>query len=107
MYLKRLLCLALAVILLSGTLLSVHAETAVEHTHEWDSEIKTTCNGECGVSPLIVVPGIMQSQVYVQDENGNDLMTSDGFPIVEKGISSKGMMIPENIRAEIAKEITA
>ena len=38
---------------------------------------------DCETSPVIIVPGIMQSQVYVQDENGNDLMTSDGFPIVE------------------------
>lgn len=52
-------------------------------TPEWDSECKTDCNGECGQSPIIIVHGIMQSQVYVQDENGNDLMTSDGFPIVE------------------------
>ena len=52
-------------------------------TPEWDSECKTDCNGECGQSPIIIVHGIMQSQVYVQDENGNDIMTSDGFPIVE------------------------
>ncbi len=60
-----------------------YANPAEEHTHEWSSECKTDCNGECGVSPLIIVHGIMQSQVYVQDETGNDLMTSDGFPIVE------------------------
>ncbi|MCR4615812.1 MAG: alpha/beta hydrolase [Clostridiales bacterium] len=41
------------------------------------------CDGNCGVSPLIIVPGIMQSQVYIQDENGNDILTSDGFPITE------------------------
>lgn len=51
--------------------------------HEWTDECLTDCNGECGQSPLIIVPGIMQSQVYVQDGSGNDLLTSDGFPIVE------------------------
>ncbi len=58
-------------------------EVTAQPAHEWDHECKTDCNGECGVSPLIVVPGIMQSQVYVQDTNGGDLLTSDGFPIVE------------------------
>lgn len=48
-----------------------------------DAAVKTACGGSCGQSPLIIVPGIMQSQVYVQDADGNDLMTSDGFPIVE------------------------
>lgn len=51
--------------------------------HEWDSTCKTHCRGNCGHTPVIVVPGIMQSQTYVQDCNGNDIMTSDGFPIVE------------------------
>ena len=101
---KRLLCLALAVILLCATLLSVHAETAVEHTHDWESEIKTTCNGECGISPLIVVPGIMQSQVYVQDENGSDLMTSDGFPIVE-GMDMQFMFDTEVMKAKFKAAI--
>ncbi len=50
---------------------------------EWSSECKTDCGGECGTSPVIIVHGIMQSQVYVQDKEGNDIMTSDGFPIVE------------------------
>ena len=51
--------------------------------HEWEHEVKTHCAGDCGYSPVIIVPGIMQSQTYVRDKSGNDLMTSDGFPIVE------------------------
>lgn len=101
---KKLTCLALALVILLATLLSVHAETPVEHAHEWENEIKTDCNGECGVSPLIVVPGIMQSQVYVQDENGGDLMTSDGFPIVE-GMDMQFMFDTEVMKAEFKSAI--
>ena len=101
---RRLTCLAMALVLMFCTLFTVNAETAVEHTHEWESEVKTTCNGECGVSPLIVVPGIMQSQVYVQDENGNDLMTSDGFPIVE-GMDMQFMFDTEVMKAKFKAAI--
>lgn len=51
--------------------------------HEWTHECLTECGGDCEYSPVIIVPGIMQSQTYVQDADGNDIMTSDGFPIVE------------------------
>ena len=46
---------------------------------------KTTCAGDngCPYTPIIIVHGLMQSQVYVTDKEGNDMMTSDGFPIVE------------------------
>ncbi len=81
---KKMLCTFMAVcVLVCSCTVFGSASSAQEHTHEWSSECKTDCNGECGVSPIIIVHGIMQSQVYVQDENGNDLMTSDGFPIVE------------------------
>lgn len=44
----------------------------------------TECKGNCSYTPVIIVPGIMQSQVYVQNkENTGDLLTVDGFPIVE------------------------
>ena len=101
---KRLSCLALALVIMLGTLLSVNAENTAEHAHEWDSEVKTTCNGECGTSPLIIVPGIMQSQVYVQDENGKDLMTSDGFPIVE-GMDMQFMFDTEVMKAKFKAAI--
>ncbi len=83
MKLKKLLCamLALCLIICGCAIPSVSAEE--NHTHEWSSECKTDCGGECGTSPVIIVHGIMQSQVYVQDKDGNDIMTSDGFPIVE------------------------
>ncbi len=77
---KKLLSLLLSAVMVFACLpLTAFAGTA----HSWDREVKTHCGGKCGYSPVIVVPGIMQSQTYVQDKNGNDLMTSDGFPIVE------------------------
>lgn len=76
MKLRKILCVVLS-------LCMILAIAPFASAREWDSECKTDCKGECGTSPLIIVPGIMQSQVYVQDENGNDLLTSDGFPIVE------------------------
>lgn len=74
---KKILCIVLTIALIASC--SCFALAA----HEWTDECLTDCHGECGQSPLIIVPGIMQSQVYVQDENGKDLLTSDGFPIVE------------------------
>lgn len=74
---KKLLCIVLTIALIASC--SCFALAA----HEWTDECLTECNGKCGQSPLIIVPGIMQSQVYVQNEEGNDLLTSDGFPIVE------------------------
>ena len=50
---------------------------------EYDHSCLTDCKGECEYAPIVVVHGIMQSQVYVQDKEGNDVLTSDGFPIVE------------------------
>ncbi|MBO5858775.1 MAG: alpha/beta fold hydrolase, partial [Clostridia bacterium] len=50
---------------------------------EYDNSCQTDCKGDCEYTPIVVVHGIMQSQVYVQDKDGNDIMTSDGFPIVE------------------------
>ena len=84
MKLRKILCTILAVcMLICGCAVPSFVFAEEAHTHEWSSECKTECGGECGVSPVIIVHGIMQSQVYVQDKNGNDLMTSDGFPIVE------------------------
>lgn len=80
MKLKKILSVILAVCLVFGCVSSSSFAFAVP---EWSSECKTDCNGECGTSPVIIVHGIMQSQVYVQDKEGNDIMTSDGFPIVE------------------------
>ena len=81
MKIRKIISLVLSVCMLLGV--CILPSTVGATTPEWDSECKTDCKGNCGTSPLIIVPGIMQSQVYVQDKDGNDLMTSDGFPIVE------------------------
>ena len=84
MKLKKLLCSVLALcLIICGCAIPASVSAEESHTHEWSSECKTDCGGECGTSPVIIVHGIMQSQVYVQDKEGNDIMTSDGFPIVE------------------------
>ena len=84
MKLKKLLCSVLALcLIICGCAIPASVSAEEAHSHEWSSECKTDCNGECGTSPVIIVHGIMQSQVYVQDKDGNDIMTSDGFPIVE------------------------
>lgn len=81
MKIRKIISLVLSVCMLLGV--CILPSTVGATTPEWDSECKTDCNGECGQNPVIIVHGIMQSQVYVQDKDGNDLMTSDGFPIVE------------------------
>ncbi|MBR4451295.1 MAG: hypothetical protein IKS39_05615 [Clostridia bacterium] len=78
--LKRIICIFVCLCLVSGGLVF---SAQAEEGHKWDHEVKTHCGGKCGYSPVIIVPGIMQSQTYVQDSEGNDIMTSDGFPIVE------------------------
>ena len=70
-----------------------------------DHSCKTTCHGDCGYSPVIIVPGIMQSQVYVQNKEGTgDLLTVDGFPIVE-GMDMAFMFDTESVKQDVKKMI--
>ncbi|MCR5485183.1 MAG: hypothetical protein K6F09_06280 [Clostridiales bacterium] len=62
------------------------------------------CDGKCGHSPVIIVPGIMQSQVYVTDKEGNDFLTVDGFPIVE-GMDITFMFDTETVLRQVKKMI--
>ena len=71
---KKLISLLLAIILIAT---SVTAAFAAKPIPEYDHNCLTDCKGECEYSPIIVVHGIMQSQVYVQDKEGNDVLTSD------------------------------
>lgn len=42
------------------------------------AEVYTTCGGNCGKSPSIVIPGLFQSEVLCYDENGELMLDSDG-----------------------------
>lgn len=93
---KKALCIFLSVCLcLCIVPMSVFADS-----HEWEHALKTDCDGDCGYNPMIIVPGIMQSQTYVQDADGNDIMTSDGFPIME-GMDLSFMFDTYAIKSEI------
>ena len=70
-----------------------------------DHSCKTECHGDCDYSPVIIVPGIMQSQVYVQNAEGTgDLLTVDGFPIVE-GMDMTFMFDTESVKQDLKKMI--
>ncbi len=77
---KRFISIFLVVAILVTTGISAFAAKPVP---EYDHSCLTECKGDCEYTPIVVVHGIMQSQVYVQDKEGNDVLTSDGFPIVE------------------------
>lgn len=70
-----------------------------------DHDCKTACHGDCDYSPVIIVPGIMQSQVYVQNKEGTgDLLTVDGFPIVE-GMDMAFMFDTQSVKQDVKKMI--
>lgn len=41
----------------------------------------TTCGGDCGHAPTIIIPGIGQSDVYLVDDNGNRVKDKNGNDI--------------------------
>lgn len=45
--------------------------------------VYTTCGGECGYCPSIVIPGLFQSQTRMYDENGNVVTDKDGDPLTQ------------------------
>ncbi len=72
-------------------------QTEVDHTRH------TNCNGSCDYTPIIIVPGIMQSQVYVQQKDGSgDMHTVDGFPIVE-GMDMEFMFDTKSVKQDLKK----
>ncbi len=100
MKLKKFFCVILALIMS----FSAYVVAFAADSTEWEHKVKTDCKGECGYSPVIVIPGIMQSQTYVQDSNGNDIMTSDGFPIVE-GMDLSFMFDTQAVKKEIKNKV--
>ncbi len=73
----------ISIFLVMALMLTSFSAFAAKLIPEYDHNCLTDCKGDCEYTPIIVVHGIMQSQVYVQDKEGNDVLTSDGFPIVE------------------------
>ena len=103
--LKKTICLILAlcmILLPAGVAFAADGEA--EYKHEWDHECKNDCGGDCGNTPVIIIPGIMQSQTYVQDGNGNDILTSEGFPILE-GMDLAFMFDTEAVKREIKEAV--
>jgi len=43
--------------------------------------VLTTCGGNCGHAPTIIIPGIGQSDVYLVDDNGNRVKDKNGNDI--------------------------
>ncbi len=42
------------------------------------AQVYTTCGGNCGKSPSVVIPGLFQSEVLCYDDNGELMLDSDG-----------------------------
>ena len=117
---KKLICLLLCFAMLVTTLTCVAAAKKQDAVYtastvqealdliaqqDVDHDCKTKCHGNCGYSPVIIVPGIMQSQVYVQNKEGTgDLMTVDGFPIVE-GMDMAFMFDTQSVKQDVKKMI--
>ena len=116
--LRRILSFVLcASLLLSLFPIAAHAESktdvsvsqsvqqALDLLAQDGSDVMTDCHGNCAYSPLIIVPGIMQSQVYVQEKDGSgDLHTVDGFPIVE-GMDMAFMFDTMSVKQDVKKMI--
>ncbi len=94
---KKIISIFLALVIVISAGFSVFAAKPIP---EYDHNCLTDCKGECEYTPIVVVHGIMQSQVYVQDKEGNDILTSDGFPIVE-GMDMQFMFDMKTITSSI------
>ena len=85
--------------------LAIVSEESNSDNNEVSHDCLTECKGNCSYSPVIIVPGIMQSQVYVQNkDNTGDLLTVDGFPIVE-GMDMAFMFDTKAVTEELKKMI--
>lgn len=72
----------ISLILCVAMLVSVVAISGSAVAPETSTEVKTTCNGECGNCPVIVLPGINHSPTYLMDDSGENRVTdSNGSDI--------------------------
>ena len=97
---KKFVAVLSAVCILFSSMSVICAVADDGYSHEWDHELKTECAGECGQNPVIIVPGIMQAQTYVQTPDGNDIITEEGFPILE-GMDMAFMFDTQKIEREL------
>ena len=79
---KKTLKRVISLVLCTAMLISVVAfsGTAVV-PDDVNKDVITTCNGECGNCPVIVLPGINHSPTYLYDENGERALDSNGNEI--------------------------
>lgn len=76
--LKRILSLILCVAMLVSAVAISGTAVTPDGTTE---KVYTTCNGECGNCPVIVLPGINHSPTYLYDENDEPVLDSNGAHI--------------------------
>ena len=51
--------------------------------------VYTTCGGDCGYCPSIVIPGIFQSQTRMYDKDGSVVTDKDGDPLTQLFVDVK------------------
>ncbi len=73
--LKRVISLILCAAMLISVVAISGSAVVPETTNQ---DVKTTCNGECGNCPVIVLPGINHSPTYLYDENDEPVLDGDG-----------------------------
>lgn len=73
--LKRVISLILCAAMLISVVAISGSAVVPEATNQ---DVKTTCNGECGNCPVIVLPGINHSPTYLYDENDEPVLDGDG-----------------------------
>ncbi len=64
----------ISLILCVAMLVSVVAISGSAVAPETSTEVKTTCNGECGNCPVIVLPGINHSPTYLYDKETDEIV---------------------------------
>ncbi len=77
---KRFLCKTLCVLL---TLTLLCGTSATAFAVDGQSEILTSCGGDCDYCPSVVIPGVFQSQTRMYDDDGNVVLDKDGKPLTQ------------------------
>ena len=75
-FLCKTLCVLLTLALLCGTCVTAFAV-------DGQSEVLTSCGGDCDYCPSVVIPGVFQSQNRMYDDDGNVMLDKDGKPLTQ------------------------